>query len=53
MSEPLLSIRSVSKIFRSGGREVRAVDNVSIEAQAGECLAIVGESGSARAPSPT
>jgi ABC-type glutathione transport system ATPase component len=48
MTEPLLSIRSVSKIFRSGGREVRAVDDVSIDAQAGECLAIVGESGSGK-----
>jgi ABC-type glutathione transport system ATPase component len=48
MTEPLLSIRSVSKIFRSSGREVRAVDDVSIDTQAGECLAIVGESGSGK-----
>jgi len=44
----MLSIRSVSKIFRSGAREVRAVDNVSFDVHVGECLAIVGESGSGK-----
>jgi ABC-type glutathione transport system ATPase component len=45
---PILSLRHVSKIFRTGGREVKAVDDVSFDIAAGECLAVVGESGSGK-----
>ncbi len=48
MSPPLLALRSVSKIFRHGAHEVRAVDDVSLDIREGECLAIVGESGSGK-----
>ena len=48
MSAPLLQLRSVSKTFRHGGHEVRAVDDVSLDVMEGECLAIVGESGSGK-----
>lgn len=44
----LLSVRDVSRSFRLGDREIKAVRDVSFEVAAGECLAIVGESGSGK-----
>ncbi|MEX0954962.1 MAG: ATP-binding cassette domain-containing protein [Rhizobiaceae bacterium] len=48
MTAPLLSLDSVSKVFKVGGREIVAVDGVSLDVIAGECMAIVGESGSGK-----
>jgi ABC-type glutathione transport system ATPase component len=48
MSETLLSVERVVKRFRSGGREVVALDDVSIAVDRGECHAIIGESGSGK-----
>jgi ABC-type glutathione transport system ATPase component len=48
VSETLLSVERVVKRFRSGGREVVALDNVSIAVERGECHAIIGESGSGK-----
>jgi ABC-type glutathione transport system ATPase component len=48
MTDPLLSIRSVSKIFTIGGRDLPAVDDISLDVKERECLAIVGESGSGK-----
>ncbi len=48
MSDPILSIRSVSKEFRVGKSRVQAIDDVSLDVFDGECLAIVGESGSGK-----
>jgi oligopeptide transport system ATP-binding protein len=45
MSEPVLRIEELSVCFPTERGVVRAVDAVSLEARAGEILAIVGESG--------
>ena len=51
MSQPLAEMRNVERHFRVGGglfgsgRELRAVDDVSLTIRGGEALGIVGESG--------
>lgn len=47
-AQPILSLRNLSKSFKVGSHEVKAVSDVSIDVMAGECLAIVGESGSGK-----
>jgi ABC-type glutathione transport system ATPase component len=48
VSETLLSVQRVVKRFRSAGREVVALDDVSFAVERGECHAIIGESGSGK-----
>ena len=44
----LLRAENLTKIFRSGSEEVTVLDDLSVEVQAGEFVALVGESGSAK-----
>jgi microcin C transport system ATP-binding protein len=46
--ELCLCVRDLSIAFRSGGRETLAVDRVSFDIVKGECLALVGDSGSGK-----
>jgi peptide/nickel transport system ATP-binding protein len=45
---PLIEIENLSVTFRSKGREVRAVQDVSLSVQKGESFGLVGESGSGK-----
>ena len=44
----LLSLKDVSVTYHSGGRDVHAINHVSLEIEKGESLGIVGESGSGK-----
>ena len=46
MSEPILVARGVTKVFKVGQQEVRALRGVDLEVREGEFLALVGPSGS-------
>ncbi len=44
----LVELRNVSKIYHLGGEEIRALDDVSLEINAGEFISIIGPSGSGK-----
>lgn len=48
MTEPMLSVRGLSRVYRMGDNEVVALDKVDLDIQAGEFVAIVGPSGSGK-----
>ena len=45
---PILSARELTKVYRRGSAEVRAVDAVSLDVEPGEFMAIMGRSGSGK-----
>jgi putative ABC transport system ATP-binding protein len=45
---PLVELRNVSKIYKLGGEEIRALDDVSLDIEAGELISIIGPSGSGK-----
>ena len=48
MTDPLFSVRQVSKIYEMGEVKVTALDAVDLDVADGECLVILGPSGSGK-----
>lgn len=48
MAEPIMSLRNLTRTFKTKGGEITAVDNVSFDLNPGDILCLVGESGSGK-----
>lgn len=44
----ILSLKDISVVYRSSGKEVHAINNISLDVEKGQSLGIVGESGSGK-----
>ena len=45
MSEPIIRVEDVTKMYGTGDTAVRALDELSVEVQTGEFVAVMGPSG--------
>jgi len=48
MSEPVLSVRDLSIVYKARRGQVQAVRNISFDVERGEAVALIGESGSGK-----
>ncbi len=48
MEKAFISIKNLSKIYYSGGEEIRAIDDINLEIGQGEIVTILGPSGSGK-----
>ncbi len=48
MASPVIELRQISRLYRVGGTELRALDGVQLTIEGGEFLAIMGASGSGK-----
>jgi macrolide transport system ATP-binding/permease protein len=48
MTEPLIALDNVSRVYASGDTSVVALDRISLSIEAGEMVAIIGQSGSGK-----
>ena len=48
MASPVIELRQITRLYRVGGSELHALDNVTLTVQRGEFLAIMGASGSGK-----
>jgi putative ABC transport system ATP-binding protein len=44
----MLKVKKLSKVYKSGGRDVQAIDNVNLELSEGRFVSIIGRSGSGK-----
>lgn len=47
-AKPIIDMKGVTKVYRIGGEEVRALDNATLTIHEGEFVAIIGPSGSGK-----
>src|SRR5262249_40423576 len=48
MGEPLIRVRDLTKIYRSGDADLVVFEGLSLDVERGEMLAVVGESGAGK-----